>query len=48
MIFLETSFLIAFYVKNDYHHKKAMKIWKHIADKKKIINKMTMYEFLTV
>jgi predicted nucleic acid-binding protein len=25
-----------------------MKIWKHIADKKKIINKMTLYEFLTV
>ena len=48
MIFLETSFLIGFYVKNDKHHKNAIKIWENINDEKKIINKMTLYEFLTV
>ncbi len=48
MIFLETSFLIGFYVKKDKHNKKAIEIWKNIEDKEKIINKMTLYEFLTV
>ncbi|KZX11630.1 type II toxin-antitoxin system VapC family toxin [Methanobrevibacter filiformis] len=48
MIFLETSFLIGFYVKKDKHHRRAMKIWEYIGDDKKVINIMTLYEFLTV
>jgi predicted nucleic acid-binding protein len=48
MIFLETSFLIAFYVKKDKHHENSMRIWKAIKNEEKIINKMTLYEFLTV
>jgi predicted nucleic acid-binding protein len=48
MIFLETSFLIGFYVKKDKHYKKAIEIWENIHNKKKIINKMVLYEFLTV
>ena len=48
MIFLETSFLIAFYLKKDVHNKKAVEIEKSLGNRKKIINKMTLCEFLTV
>lgn len=48
MIFLETSFLIALYVKKDKHHKKSVEIEKKIRDKQKIISKMVIYEVLTV
>ncbi|MGL6298733.1 MAG: type II toxin-antitoxin system VapC family toxin [Methanobacteriaceae archaeon] len=48
MIFLETSFLIGLYVKKDKHHKKAVEIEEKIRDEKKIINKMIIYEVLTV
>jgi len=48
MIFLETSFLIALYVKKDKHHRKAIEIEKKIRNKQKIINKMVIYEVLTV
>ncbi|MGL4670491.1 MAG: type II toxin-antitoxin system VapC family toxin [Methanobacteriaceae archaeon] len=48
MIFLETSFLIGLYVKKDKHHKQAIEIAKEIREEKKIINKMVIYEVLTV
>jgi len=48
MIFLETSFLIALYVKKDKHHEKAVQIEKNIRNKQKIINKMVLFEVLTV
>lgn len=48
MIFLETSFLIGFYLKKDKHNKKAVEIEKSLGNRKKIINKMTLCEFLTV
>ena len=48
MIFLETSFLIAFYLKKDVHNKKAVEIEKSLGNRKKIINKTTLCEFLTV
>lgn len=48
MIFLETSFLIGFYLKKDKHNKRAVEIERSLGDKKRIINKITLCEFLTV
>ena len=48
MIFFDASFLIAFYLKNDKYNKKAIKVWEKNKNKEKIINKTTLYEFLTV
>lgn len=48
MIFIETSFLIGFYLKKDIHNKKAVEIERSLGGRKRIINKMTLCEFLTV
>jgi len=48
MIFLETSFLIAFYVEKDEHYKRAIEIMEEIENKEKVISEMTVYETLTV
>jgi predicted nucleic acid-binding protein len=48
MIFLETSFLVAFFVKKDEHYKRALEVMKALKDKEKIISEMIIYETLTV
>jgi predicted nucleic acid-binding protein len=47
MIFLETSFLIALYIKKDKYHDKAVQIERKTRYKQKIINKTVIYEVLT-
>ncbi|GAA5818980.1 MAG: conserved hypothetical protein [Methanobrevibacter sp. CfCl-M3] len=48
LIFLETSFLVNYYVNKSENHEKALKIMEKIEDKKLIISKMIIYETLTV
>jgi predicted nucleic acid-binding protein len=38
MIFLDASFLVAYYAENDDHHDKAVRIMKDIKNKEKIIS----------
>jgi len=48
MIFLETSFIINYYVSKIDNHEKAKEIFKEIEKKPKCISEMTIYETLTV
>ena len=48
MIFLETSFLVGFFVETDEHHEKALKIIENIDEAEIIISEMIIYETLTV
>jgi len=48
MIFLETSFLVGFFLKKDEHHKRALEMMETMKNKEKIISEMVIYETLTV
>jgi predicted nucleic acid-binding protein len=48
MIFLETSFLVALFLKKDEHHKRALEVMETLKDKEKVISEMVIYETLTV
>jgi predicted nucleic acid-binding protein len=48
MIFLETSFIINYYVTKVQNHERALEIYKEIEKKPKYISEMTIYETLTV
>jgi len=48
MIFLETSFLINYYVTKVQNHPKAKEIFNEIENKPKAISQMVIYETLTV
>jgi predicted nucleic acid-binding protein len=48
MIFLETSFIVSFYVEKIQNHGKAKEIYESIEKKPKCISEMTIYETLTV
>jgi predicted nucleic acid-binding protein len=46
--FLETSFLVNYFVDKNKFHKEAIKIMEDIKNKEKVISEMTIYETLTV
>ncbi|MGL4669118.1 MAG: PIN domain-containing protein [Methanobacteriaceae archaeon] len=48
MIFLETSFLVNFFVEKVQNHKRALKIMENINEKEIVISEMVIYETLTV
>jgi predicted nucleic acid-binding protein len=48
MIFLETSFLVNFFLENVQNHNRALEIWENIKEKEKVISEMVIYETLTV
>ncbi|MDR3291106.1 MAG: PIN domain-containing protein [Methanobrevibacter sp.] len=48
MIFLETSFLVSFYVEKTEDHEKALKLMKKIKNRELILSQMIIYETLTV
>jgi len=47
MIFLDASFLIAIFVKNDEWHEQALKVLPNITNKEKIISKLVIAETIT-
>ncbi len=48
MIFLDTSYLIAFFVKGEEKHERAVEIAKIIKNEEKIISKLVVAETITV
>ena len=48
MIFLETSFLVNFFVEKVQNHDKALKIMENIKEEEIVISEMVIYETLTV
>lgn len=48
MIFLDTSFLVSYYVTNEKHHKRALKIAKDIEGREQIISRLIIAETVNV
>ncbi|OPY28970.1 MAG: tRNA(fMet)-specific endonuclease VapC [Methanobacterium sp. PtaU1.Bin242] len=48
MIFLDISYLIAFFVKREENHERAVEIAKIIKNEEKIISKLVVTETITV
>ena len=48
MIFLDISYLIAFFVKREENHERAVEIAKIIKNEEKIISKLVVAETITV
>lgn len=48
MIFLDTSFLVSYYVATEKHHKRALKIAKDIDDREQIISRLIIAETVNV
>jgi predicted nucleic acid-binding protein len=48
MIFLESSFIVSYYLEKDKHHKKAKEVINKYNHKDKVISKMVIFEVLTV
>ncbi|MBZ9571234.1 PIN domain-containing protein [Methanobrevibacter sp. TMH8] len=48
MIFLDTSFIVSYYVTSEKHHQKALKISKDIVGKEQIISRLIISEVVNV
>jgi len=48
MIFLDTNFIITYYLKNDKYHDRAVKIWKTLEDREMIISRTIIVEVFNI